>query len=309
MTLIAVGASAVVVGVGVAAYVAAAPDRVRIPRERRRPAAEDGDSALAGAAEAATSLFGRLMHRRSGSLAAKLDLAGVSMRPQDFGFLIAVASIVLMAVVLLLGGGFLGLLVAALAPLGAVVFLNIRTAGRRKAFADQLDGTLQLMSSSLRAGHSMMQALASVAKESEEPSATELSRVVNETRVGRPVVAALEEAADRMDSDDFRWAVQAIAINREVGGSLAEVLDGVAGTIRERGQIRRHVAALSAEGRLSAVILILLPFLVGGFLLLTNPGYLAPFVENPIGIVLIVVGVMMLLIGGFWLKKCVEIKF
>jgi tight adherence protein B len=309
MTLVAVGAGAVIAGIGVAAYVVAAPDRVRLPRERRRPPAEDGEGALAEAAEAATSLFDRLLRRRSGALAEKLDLAGMSMRPQDFGFLIAVASIVTMALTLVLGGGFLALPVAALAPLGAVVYLNIRAGGRRKAFADQLDGTLQLMSSSLRAGHSMMQALASVAKESEEPSATELSRVVNETRVGRPVVAALEEAADRMDSDDFRWAVQAIAINREVGGSLAEVLDGVSGTIRERGQIRRHVAALSAEGRLSAVILILLPFLVGGFLLLTNPSYLAPFVENPIGIVLIVVGVIMLAIGGIWLKKTVEIKF
>ncbi len=299
----------VMVGLGVAAYVAAAPDKVRLPRARRRPAVEDGESALAEAAEAATSLFGRLLHRRAGNLGATLDLAGSAMRPQDFAFLVAVSSVVLVAVTLLLGGGLLALPVAALAPLGAVLHLRMRVAARRKAFAEQLDGTLQLMSSSLRAGHSMMQALSSVAKESEEPTASELSRVVNESRVGRPVVAALEEAAERMDSDDFQWAVQAIAINREVGGSLADVLDGVGGTIRERGQIRRHVAALSAEGRLSAVILMLLPFLVGGFLLMTNPGYLAPFVENPIGIVLIVVGAIMLIVGGIWLKKTVEIEF
>lgn len=309
MTIAAIGVGAVALGVGAATYFAVDPGRVRLPRERRRPAAVEGDGALAGAAEAATSVVGRLMHRRSGSLAVQLDLAGMRTRPQDFAFLIAVASIVVAAVVLLLGGGFLAMPAASVAPLVAAILLRSKIAKRRKEFAAQLDGTLQLISSSLRAGHSMMQALASVAKESEEPTHSELARVVNETRVGRPVVPALEEAAERMGSDDFRWAAQAIAINREVGGSLAEVLDGVAGTIRERGQIRRHVAALSAEGRLSAVILILLPFVVGGFLLMTNPGYLAPFVEQPLGIALIVVSVVMLVIGGVWLRKVVEIEF
>lgn len=309
MTLLAVGAGAVVVGVGTAVYALSTSDRVRLPRERRRPSAEDGEGALAEAAEVATSLFSRLLHRRSGALGHRLDLAGLSTRPQDFGFLVSVASIALMALVVILGGGLLAAPVAAIAPLAAVIYLNLRISRRRAAFAEQLDGTLQLMASSLRAGQSMLQALASVAKESEEPTASELSRVVNETRVGRPVVPSLDEAATRMESEDFGWAVQAISINREVGGSLADVLDGVGGTIRERGQIRRHVAALSAEGRLSAVILMLLPFVVGGFLLLTNPGYLAPFVENPIGIVLIVVGIIMLVIGGVWLKKTVEIEF
>lgn len=231
------------------------------------------------------------------------------MRPQDLAFLVAIASLVVVAATMLLGGGLLAVPVAALAPMGAVLWVRNRIDKRRKAFADQLDGTLQLMASSLRAGHSMLQALSSVAKESEEPTASELARVVNETRVGRPVVPALEEAAERMQSEDFVWAVQAIAINREVGGSLAETLDGVAGTIRERGQVRRQVAALSAEGRLSAVILMLLPFGVTGFLLMSNPGYLAPFIESPLGFGLIGVGVVLLIVGGFWLRKVVEIEF
>lgn len=309
MTIAAIGAGAVAIGMGAAAVMIAAPGRTRLPRERRRPFTEQGEGALSEATEAATGLLGRLIHRRSGSLAKALDLAGLAMRPQDFAFLISVASAVLVAVTLVLGGGFFAAPMAALAPLAGALFLRLRTAKRRKVFGEQLDGTLQLMASSLRAGYSMMQALSSVAKQAEEPSASELARVVNETRVGRPVIASLEEAAERMESQDFQWATQAIAINREVGGSLAEVLDGVAATIRERGQIKRHVAALSAEGRLSAVILMLLPFVVGGFLLLTNPGYLAPFWEHPIGPVLIVVGVIMLFIGGIWLRKTVEIEF
>lgn len=300
---------AVVLGLAAAMYLLAAPDRVRLPRERRRPVAEEGEGALAGAAEAATSLIARLMRRRASSLPQRLDLAGVKMRPQDFGFLVTVAAAVLMALTLVLGGGLFAVLMAALAPLGSAVLLNIRISKRRQAFAGQLDGTLQLMASSLRAGHSMLQALGSVARDSEEPTASELARVINETRVGRGVVPALEEVSTRMASEDFQWAAQAIAINREVGGSLAEVLDGVAGTIRERGQIRRQVAALSAEGRLSGVILMLLPVVVGGFVFFTNPGYLAPFVETTLGTLLIGVAIVLMVVGGIWMRKTVEIQF
>lgn len=309
MMLTIVGASAVALGVGAAAMVVATPSRVSLPRDRRRPPSEQGEGALAGAADAATTVVGRLLRGRSGSLARQLDLAAIAMRPQDFAFLVGVAGLVLVAVTLLIGGGLLAIPIAALAPIGAAIFLILRISSRRRAFVAQLDSTLQLMSSSLRAGYSMMQALGSVAKQSDEPTASELGRVVNETRVGRPVIPALEEAADRMASEDFHWAAQAIAINREVGGSLAETLDGVAGTIRERGQIRRQVAALSAEGRLSAVILMLLPLGIAGFLMLTNPGYLAPLFESVIGIVLLSIGGVLLLVGGLWLRKVVEIKF
>jgi tight adherence protein B len=309
MTVIAIGAGAVALGVAVAVFVASDPGRVRLPRERRRPVAEAGEGALAGVAEAATSLIGRLMHRRGASLAVTLDVAGVRMRPQDFGFLVAVGSVVLAALVLLLGGGFLALLAAPIAPLLAAILLRAGLRRRRDAFAAQLDGTLQLMASSLRAGYSLMQALSSVAKQSEEPTSSELGRVVNQSRVGKPVVSALEEAAARMASQDLQWAAQAIAINREVGGSLAETLDGVAGTIRERGQIRRQVRALSAEGRFSAAILMALPFVVAGILLLITPNYLAPFVESALGIILLVLGAIMLTIGGVWMLKVTKIEF
>lgn len=307
--LAVIASGAVALGVGALVLLLAMPGAARLPRERRRPATEDGEGALAGAAEAATSLIGRLIQRRSGDLATNLDLAGLRMRPQDFVFLVAVAAIALVAVTLVLGGGLLAAPIALLAPLGAALLVRVRVGRRRRAFGEQLDGTLQLMASSLRAGYSMMQVLSSVAKQSEEPTASELARIVNETRVGRPVVAALEEAADRMSSEDFRWATQAIAINREVGGSLAEVLDRVAGTIRERGEIRRHVAALSAEGRMSAVILMILPFGVCGFLVLINPTYLLPLVQTGLGIGLLVFSGLLFVVGGVWLSKVVQVRF
>ncbi|WP_404312924.1 type II secretion system F family protein [Agrococcus terreus] len=309
MSIALVGAGAVAAGIAGAVALAALPGRERLPRERRRPPLRDGEGALAGAAEAASGLMGRLIHRRSHELAVSLDLAGIRMRPQDFAFLVAVGVLVMVALGLLLGRGILALPMGASALVFAAGFVRNRVAKRRKAFANELDATLQLMSSSLRAGQSMMQSLSSTAKESEEPTASELARVVNETRVGRPVIEALEESADRMQSEDFRWATQAIAINREVGGSLADVLDGVAATIRERGLIRRQVASLSAEGRLSAIILMLLPIVVAGFLMLTNPTYLLPFIEHPIGPFLIGGCVVLFTIGGIWMKKTVEIEF
>lgn len=309
MTSALVGALIVVVGIAIALLVVLDPMRTHLPKDRRRPVAEEGEGALSGAAEAASGVMARVIRTRASTLARSLDLAGIRMRPQDFAVLVVVGALVLVAIGLLLGRGLLAVPMGAAAVGYAYALIRFRVARRRKAFAGQLGSTMQLMSSSLRAGQSMMQSLDSVAREAEEPTAGELTRVVNETRVGRSIIDALEEAADRMESLDFRWATQAIAINREVGGSLSDVLDGVASTIRERDQIRRQVAALSAEGRLSAVILMLLPVVVGLFLAFTNPGYLAPFVEHPLGPVLIAVSIVLMAVGGIWLKKTVEIRF
>ncbi|SDH66648.1 type II secretion system F family protein [Agrococcus jejuensis] len=308
MTAALVGAIVVAVGIAVAVLVVLQPFRVRLARSRRRPGVAEGEGALSGAADLASNLMSKAIQPRAGALAQSLDLAGIRMRPQDFALLVLFGALVIAALVVVLGGGILALPLGAGAVGIAWLVVRSRVAKRRTEFANQLGGTLQLMSSSLRAGQSLMQALASVAKEAEEPTSSELTRVVNETRVGRPVVDALEEAADRMANVDFKWATQAIAINREVGGSLSEVLEGVAATIRERGMLRRQVAALSAEGRLSAIILMILPVGVTGFVAISNPRYLAPFVEHPFGPVLIGLAVLMFVVGGLWLRKTVEIE-
>jgi tight adherence protein B len=137
----------------------------------------------------------------------------------------------------------------------------------------------------------------------------EFARIINETRVGRQLNDSLDETAARMRSDDFTWVTQAIAINREAGGNLAEVLDGVANTIRERNQIRRQVQALSAEGKLSAYVLMALPFGVGGFLMFSNPAYMAKFTQSLVGYGLLGTCVVLLVIGGLWLRKVVSFKF
>ncbi|GAA4106126.1 type II secretion system F family protein [Enteractinococcus coprophilus] len=292
------------------AYVLIMPWPVRVPMQRRRPGVAPKPHPLHRAFIAVTNLAERRIRDRSTPAGSQLlELAGIKLRPEQFMLRILIAAGVAGLVGVIFGNIFIGLLLMLTVLLVHRLFIGLRVSKRQHHFADQLEDSLLLIASSLRAGHSLPQALASLAEEAESPTAEEFTRVVNETRVGRDLGEALETTAERMDSEDFTWVTQAIEINREVGGNLAEVLDGVAGTIRQRNEVRRQVATLSAEGRLSAVILMVLPFGVGGFLLLTNPSYLAPFVESPIGYMLLVISALLLVVGGLWLRKTVEVKF
>lgn len=306
-----VGLIACLAGVAGLVYLVAGPRPQTIPLDRRRPDAPATPGALSTATAATSSMIDTALRRRNRteSYAARLEQAGLRLRPQDFVLLVAASGLVAGAGGLVLGGPLLGLVLAALAPVGGRVVLNLRTTRRRKAFADQLDDSLQLLASSLRAGHSLLQALNSVSHEAQEPTSVEFARIINEIRVGRPVGQALDEAAARMRSDDFVWVTQAIAINREVGGNLAEVLDGVGHTIRERSAIRRQVQALSAEGKLSALVLMLLPVGIVGFLSLTNPAYLLKLTHSVIGFGLIGAAVVLMAVGALWLRKVVSFAF
>jgi tight adherence protein B len=222
---------------------------------------------------------------------------------------VAAAALALVALGMLLGSALLAFALGLATPAGAAVVLRVRSSRRRAAFADQLDESLQLMASSLRAGHSLLRAMDAVAQEAEAPTSEEFARLVNETRVGRDLNGALEELAARVGSQDFVWVTQAIAIHREVGGNLAEVLDQVGHTIRERNQIRRQVQALSAEGKLSAYVLMALPIGITGFLALTNPSYIGKLTASAMGWGMLVAAVVMLTLGGLWLRKTVSFRF
>jgi tight adherence protein B len=283
----------------------------RVPLSRLDPSVVPPASALAGAGAAAGAAVDRLLARRGKVAAgtAALERAGIGTSLSDFVLVTALVTVGLSVLGFLLGGVLLALLLGIAGPLGARLLLRFRSGRRQAAFADQLDDSLQLMASSLRAGHSLLRAVDAVSQEAASPTAEEFTRIVNETRVGRDLSDALEELAARMGSDDFTWVAQAIAIHREVGGNLAEVLDTVGHTIRERNAIRRQVKALAAEGKLSAVVLMVLPFGVIGFLSLTNPAYLAKFTQSLAGWAMLAVAAVMMVIGGLWLKKTVAIRF
>ena len=243
-------------------------------------------------------------------LAERLDIAGIARKPAEWALLggclgIAIAAALSLVTSYVLLGVLAGALIGWLAMR---LSLSLRIARRRVAFADQLPDVLQLIASALRSGFSLPQALDAVVREDNQPIAGEFSRALGEARLGGDLEDGLEAVASRMESDDLHWTVLAIRIQQGVGGNLAEVLLTIAGTIRERAFLRRHIRALSAEGRLSAYILIALPLLVGTWLFVTDPQYMRPLYTTHIGEIVLVVGSLMLVLGIFWMRKTIKIE-
>jgi Flp pilus assembly protein TadB len=167
---------------------------------------------------------------------------------------------------------------------------------------------LQLLASSLRSGFSLQQALEGVAREGNQPAAGEFARALGEARLGAPLEATLEAAAVRIRSRDLSWVVLAIQIQRRTGGNLAEVLVNTVHTMRERAKIHRQVRALSAEGRLSAYILIALPLLAGAFMFLTRRQYVRPLYTEGTGIAMLVGGAVFMVLGSLWMSRLVKVE-
>jgi tight adherence protein B len=243
-----------------------------------------------------------------GRLEAMLEQAELPMKAGEFAaftVLCAVAGGVLGA--LLLTNIIFVLLVAAVASLIPYAWLVRTRKARQKSMAEQIPDVLSILASSLRAGHSFLQALDQVAGEIKDPSASEFHRVVSEIRLGRSIDDAMIEMADRVGSEDMRWAVMAVNIQRQVGGNLAEVLDIVANTVRERAYVQRQVRVLSAEGRLSIAILSALPFGIFFYLALMNPEYVSPLFTTMMGRILLLVGGSLMAVGIFVMTRIVRI--
>ncbi len=259
----------------------------------------------------AVELTGDIADRRgvTDKLDMKLEQANVPLRAAEVMFFLAISAALSS---LLVAAVTRNLLVALGVALVAVVipkaWLNIRIARRRKAFVGQLPDMLVLLSGTLRAGYSIGQGFESVSTEISEPMGRELRRVVTETRLGRSLEEALEAVAERMDSDDFAWAVMAIRIQREVGGNLAELLMTVADTMTQRERLRRDVLTLTAEGRMSAIIIGALPPVLGLVMYVMNPGYIQELFTPGLGYALIGISVVMMGIGFAWMKKTVTIE-
>jgi len=244
----------------------------------------------------------------SDRLDAELESAGVSIRSGEFVVLSVVAFIV--GAVLgaaLLRSGLLALIVGAACGVGPTIVLRMALRKRTEKMREQLPDVLTILASSLRAGHSFMQALDTVAREIAQPAAVEFQRVVAEIRLGRATDDALEALAARVGSADFRWAVLAVNIQREVGGNLAEILDNVADTLRERATVRRQVRVLTAEGRLSAWVLAGLPIAIGIYMYAVNPDYIGLLFTTKLGLFMLGTAVVLMVLGVLWMRKIVDI--
>jgi tight adherence protein B len=267
------------------------------------------ESALKSATSAADTVLKRSQSLEQ-RIQQRLEGAGSALRPAEW-LLIHVAIFVLLSVVgLLLGGGslILGLIFMAVGALGPWMYLGHRKKRRKKKFERGLPDTLQLMSGSLAAGLSLAQSVDTIVREGSEPITSEFKRVLVETRLGLSLETALQGVADRFQSEDFDWVVMAINIQRQVGGNLAELLDTVANTMREREYIRRQVAALAAEGKLSAMVLGGLPPAFLLYLLLANRDYVMVLFTRPLGIAMLCGGALILGVGVFWMSRIVKVE-
>lgn len=283
-----------------------------VPLSRRRPD-ETAHSAsnLTKLTDHAVHALNQGLHGHGSGLLSRdrLDSAGLKKQPGDYLLMAGALSFAAAVTGFLLGGAVLALLMLVVTPAGLLLFLNALISRRRRKFDEQVPDSLQMLAGGLRAGHSLLRAVDAAAEENEAPMKEELNRVVNETRIGRDLGESLAEVARRTGNEDFASITRAIDIHREVGGDLARVLDNVGETIRDRNQLRGQVKALSAEGRMSAMVLMALPILMFTGLVLFNPTYSRIFLTTVPGFLMIGASVVLLAVGGFWLSRLIKPKF
>ena len=195
------------------------------------------------------------------------------------------------------------LILGALAFWGPLGFVSFKARARVKRFENQLPDLLITLAASLKAGHSFRQGIQSVVEEGAEPAAKEFKRVMTETQLGKPIDDALAHMAKRVGSHNFTFVINAVTIQRQIGGSLAGLFDMVAETVRQRQQFGRKVKSLTAMGRMSAYVLVGLPFFIATIVTLLNPTYMAPLYHTGLGQELMIGSVIMIGIGSLMLKR------
>ena len=255
-------------------------------------------------------LAGRLLAVRGYQLPLQrlIDDAALKFRASEFVVLQLIALVVLLVVAAVLGLPLFGLIILALVLIIVpLLWLQSKGDARRRAFNDQVPNTLMLLAGSLKAGQALEQALTVAAMESPQPTQAEFQRISAQLRLGVAPEDALGHLADRMRSEAFGWAVMSTVIQRQVGGNLAEIYESTAHTLRERAKLRREIETLTAEGRISAVILVILPFVVGIMVGIINGGYLKPLVSTTFGNVMLVLAFVLMVIGIIWMRAIVRV--
>jgi len=238
-----------------------------------------------------------------------LGQAGWALRPGEYAAVSAAAAAAGgLVCALVLGSTLVGVCVATGVPLGSVWYLHAKGRRRIRRIDDQLPTVLQLLAGSLDSGASVLHAMELVVEEGDPPLSDEFARVVAETRVGRPLMEAMEAMAARAGSRDLDWTVEAIRIQHATGGRLADTLRILAEFMRQRLEIRGEVRALSAEARLSARVLTALPIGVGAFFAVFRASYIAPLFETGPGRLMLVVAATGIVVGSLWMRRIVRVE-
>jgi tight adherence protein B len=254
------------------------------------------------------ALAGWLPHVRD--IRHLLQQADLTWTVETFLLLSAGLALASGALVRMTVAGWVGALAAA--ALGAALpflYARRRRTVRLRRFEELFPGALDLLGRAVRAGHPLTAGMKTVAEESPEPVAGEFRRAFEEQRFGLPFEDSLTALADRVPLPDVRIFVTALLIHREAGGNLAEMLNNLAGVVRQRFVLVRQVRTLTAEGRMSMWILGLMPFVVGAFVAFTNPEYVKPLVTHPIGRLMVVSALGLQVVGWLWMRRIIDIEF
>jgi tight adherence protein B len=256
------------------------------------------------------------------NLARDLARADLRMKPSEFlaiwgGTIVGIPLVMLVLSVIfptlgnplaLLIGGLIGFFLPRM-------WLNRRKGGRLNAFNKQLPDTITLLANALRAGSSFLQAIELVVRESRPPISTEFARVIREVNLGLPFEQAMENMVRRVRSDDLELMATAITIQHQVGGNLAEILDSIAFTIRERVRIKGEINTLTAQQRMSGYVVGFLPIGLAGFLFIAAPAFTEPLFDNrvsliglPAGVIILAIGGVMMFIGFMLIRRIVDIE-
>lgn len=289
------------------------------PRVRRRRLAselgvtprEPAGAGFAALSMKATALAERALanYDREGRLGAALERAGINLRPAEFAATAGTVVVAAVLVTLLVGGVLVAIAAGALVAVGFCATVTVRGTKRRKRFEDQLGDSLQMVSGGLRAGHSLPQAIDALVRESVSPTRDEFQRVMFETQLGHPLPQAMRNLAERVGSEDFEWVAEAVEIQRDIGGDLADLLDNVTDTIRDRRRVSRQISTLTAEGRLSAVILFCLPIAMFCFMIFGNRAYFHTLTSSTAGMLMLIGSGVLMVVGGFWLRRIVRLLY
>jgi tight adherence protein B len=242
-------------------------------------------------------------------LSRLIEQAGVNTTPSA----LLLASLVCAAVAALAAYVFLRIPLAQFVcvPLGAslpMLWLLQRRSSRLKAFEEQFPDALDLISRSLRAGHAFQAAIGMAADELTAPAAPEFKKVFDQQNFGLPLKDALNALTERVPLLDVKFFVTAVAIQRDTGGNLAEILDNLAHVVRERFKIQRQVRVHTAHGRITGFVLLALPAFLGIALTIINREHMRPLWEEPMGRNLILATIVMQLVGFVWIRKVIKIE-
>ena len=317
MTLVVAGLAAaaiIVIALGVAMSGSGSGMSERLQRYASTPKAEAAKGGGQGpisdmiAQSQALASLNKVVEQRDfgANLARDLARADLRLKPSEFlavwaGSIVGIPLVMLMLSVILptLGNPLMLLIGAFIGFFIPRLWLNRRKGSRLNAFNKQLPDTITLLANALRAGSSFLQAIELVVRESRPPISTEFARVIREVNLGLPFEQAMENMVRRVKSEDLELMATAITIQHQVGGNLAEILDSIAFTIRERVRIKGEINTLTAQQRMSGYVVGFLPIGLAGFLFIAAPGFTQPMFDNRVSLIGLPAGVIILAIGGF----------